>query len=323
MPTPAPTPINLNGIPVIDFAEFGDGTSDAACQIGIKFFTACRDVGFAYLINTGIPQERVNEIFQWSRKLFALPYESKMAAPRPKESWWHRGYSGIGKEQTSQMEFDPEQLAQLRKTTPDYKESFDIGTSLPTARLPNIWLPEHILPGFRESATSFFEECGSLQTMVLRALAIGLPGVEDLDFFKGYHTEMANQLRLLHYPGASAELFTSGTKGRTAAHTDFGTCTFLFQDPQDTLGGLEVEDPHNPGHFVPAPPVPGSVVFNIGDFLMRWSNDILKSTIHRVRAPPPADGESYTPERFSIPYVSLSSALARSPPTLRADHPAN
>ena len=55
-------------------------------------------------------------------------------------------------------------------------------------------------------------------------------------------------------------------------YKDFGTCTLLFQDPQDKWGGLEVEDPHNPGHFVQAPPVQGTVVFNIGDFLMRWSN---------------------------------------------------
>jgi isopenicillin N synthase-like dioxygenase len=51
------------------------------------------------------------------------------------------------------------------------------------------------------------------------------------------------------------------------------------------------------------------VIFNIGDFLMRWSNDDLKSTLHRVRAPPRAqnnnidtDPDEMVPERFSIPY---------------------
>ena len=101
---------------------------------------------------------------------------------------------------------------------------------------------------------------------------------------------------------------------------DFSTCTFLFQDD---CGGLEVESPvrnlvfsdpvtadsptqRTPGVFLPANPMPGAVVFNIGDFLMRWSNDSLKSTLHRVRAPPPlADDTDMTRERFSIPYVSL------------------
>jgi len=100
---------------------------------------------------------------------------------------------------------------------------------------------------------------------------MGMPGAED-NFFDAYHVEQANQIRLLHYPGAPVDVFASGTKGRIAAHTDFGTCTLLFQDPEDKWGGLEVEDPHKPGHFVPAPPIKGAIVFNIGDFLMRWSN---------------------------------------------------
>lgn len=91
---------------------------------------------------------------------------------------------------------------------------------------------------------------------------------------------------------------------------------------QDDCGGLEVESPREPGKFIPAPPIPGSVVFNIGDFLMRWSNgvcamtlsnhctntacapDTLKSTLHRVRAPPPKlEHGGVTRERYSIPYV--------------------
>jgi isopenicillin N synthase-like dioxygenase len=36
--------------------------------------------------------------------------------------------------------------------------------------------------------------------------------------------------------------------------------------------------------------------------MMRWSNDTLKSTLHRVRAPPQLEGETVTRERFSIPY---------------------
>lgn len=38
---------------------------------------------------------------------------------------------------------------------------------------------------------------------------------------------------------------------------------------------------------------------------MRWSNDTIRSTIHRVRAPPgliDRDGNGLTPERYSIPY---------------------
>jgi len=215
------------------------------------------------------------------------------------------------------MVFDTDKLHELRGKGADFKESFDMGTYIARPRLrpadtltagssdsqrcQNIWIDDKYLPGFRAGCERFMSIGRQLQVMALRALALGMPHVP-ADFFDAYHSEGDNQLRLLHYPSAPWSVFESGEKGRIGAHTDFSTCTFLFQDD---VGGLEVEDPHNPGTFVPAPPVKGAVVFNIGDFLMRWSNDELKSTLHRVRAPPrrPEDGEM-TRERFSIPYVS-------------------
>ncbi|KAH9918335.1 flavonol synthase/flavanone 3-hydroxylase [Amylocystis lapponica] len=286
-------------LPLIDFANFGDGTSEEARKIGEKFYVACRDVGFAYLINTGIPQEKVDGMFEWSRKFFSLPTEIKQKAPHPPEGYKHRGYSGIGVEQVSQMVFDPDELAAIRTKAPDFKESFDIGLD-DSDRIQNVWIPDEDLPGFRAYCMNFIDSCRQFQMQrLLRALAIGMPGLSD-DFFDHYHERGDNQLRLLHYPSAPTDVFASGQKGRINAHTDFGTCTMLFQDD---CGGLEVESPHEPGKFLPAPPVPGAVVFNIGDFLMRWSNDTLKSTLHRVRAPPPkAEDDGTTRERFSIPF---------------------
>ena len=49
-----------------------------------------------------------------------------MLAPHPPEGWWHRGYSGVGAEQVSQMVFDPEELAKIRQNAPDFKESYEI-----------------------------------------------------------------------------------------------------------------------------------------------------------------------------------------------------
>ncbi|KAL7422068.1 hypothetical protein Q5752_003843 [Cryptotrichosporon argae] len=288
---------NVSGIPIIDFEGFGDGSSESARAIGQLFYAACRDVGFAYLINHGIPQDAIDDMFDWSRRFFALPLEVKMTAPHPPRGDQHRGYSAIGLEQVSQMVFDQDKLAALRGHGADFKESYDMGKD--GGALNNIWIEDKYLPGFRDACTAYMSTCRGVQVMALRALAIGMPGVPD-GFFDEYHSDADNQLRLLRYPAAPWEVFESGEKGRISAHTDFSTCTFLFQDQ---AGGLEVEDPHEPGKFVVAPPIRGAIVFNIGDFMMRWSNDDLKSTLHRVRAPPrrPEHGDM-TPERFSIPY---------------------
>lgn len=284
-------------LPVVDFAGFGDGTSSDALEIGKKLLQACQDVGFAYLINTGISQAQADDMLAWSRKFFSLPPDIKQLAPHPKEGWKHRGYSGIGVEQLSQMVFDSNELAAIRKKAPDFKESFDLGRT-DSPHLENIWLPEEHLPGFRDAALSFYYACQSFQIgKLLKALSLGL-GLP-ADFLGQYHRDGDNQLRLLHYPAAPAEVFSRGEKGRAKAHTDFGTATILFQDSES---GLEVESPSGSGQFIAVPPIPGAMVFNVGDLLMRWSNDTLKSTLHRVSALAPQHGTGVVKERYSIPF---------------------
>ncbi|KAL0064006.1 hypothetical protein AAF712_009074 [Marasmius tenuissimus] len=256
--------MSVETIPVIDFAQFGDGTSLESQEIAKKFYEACRDVGFAYLINTGIPQEKVNGMFEWSAKFFELPIEVKTKVSKLPEKYG--GYRGIGVEQVSQMVFDPEELVAIRKgKSLDFKESFDVYDETSTAGLglENTGYRKRFCQGFASLLWTTADLAG---------------------FFNECHKDGANWLRLVHYPEAPAEVFESGEKGRIGAHTDYGTCTLLFQDD---VGGLEVESPSEPGV----------------DLLMRWSNDTLKTTLHRVRAlARSADDNGMTQKRFSIPY---------------------
>jgi isopenicillin N synthase-like dioxygenase len=61
----------------------------------------------------------------------------------------------------------------------------------------------------------------------------------------------------------------------------------------DGTPGLELR-PRDSGTWIEVPHIPGAVICNIGDCLMRWSNDIYVSTPHRVRAP--------SSERFSVAF---------------------
>ncbi|KAL6713750.1 hypothetical protein ACLMJK_008242 [Lecanora helva] len=77
---------------------------------------------------------------------------------------------------------------------------------------------------------------------------------------------------------------------------------------QDDCGGLEFENPNDPGSFVQATPLAGALALNVGDMLQRFSNDIFPSATHRVTLPPLAantasqTSDSKTRGRFSIPY---------------------
>jgi hypothetical protein len=65
--------------------------------------------------------------------------------------------------------------------------------------------------------------------------------------------------RVFHYPPSSAADEGWGV----GEHTDYGLLTLLAQDD---IGGLEVKTPQG---WIPAPPIPGTLVCNIGDMLDR------------------------------------------------------
>ncbi|SDI24748.1 2OG-Fe(II) oxygenase superfamily protein [Pseudomonas flavescens] len=50
---------------------------------------------------------------------------------------------------------------------------------------------------------------------------------------------------------------------------------------QDENSGLQVWDQES-DRWVWAMPVPGSCVVNLGDLIARWTNDLYRSTLHRV-----------------------------------------
>ncbi|KAJ7443620.1 thymine dioxygenase [Mycena galericulata] len=287
--------LNDNGIAIVDFATFLDGSDKQA--VADKMLASFKDIGFVYLLNHGIPPEWIARMFSLSKEFFAQPMEVKMLAPHPPSGTHHRGYSSPGQEKVIQHVYDPDAIAEQRVQAPDVKESFECGREDDEV-MPNIWLPEGVLPGFKETCLEFFWLCYKIELNILRALALGLQLPEE--YLVKYHTDPRNQLRLLHYPSVPTEALESEKIARIGQHSDFGSITLLLQDD---VGGLEIEDPHVAGTFRPAPPVPGALMVNAGDFMMRWSNDTIRSTIHRVRAPPHVKSpDGMTPERYSIPY---------------------
>lgn len=179
------------------------------------------------------------------------------------------------------------------------QESYEIGSEHNSDQ-PNQWLPEDVLPGFRSFMTAFYWRLHAAATELLRAMALGLGLDQDPDYFLRFHSGLNNQLRLLHYPPVETAKLASNALAHMPAHSDWSTLTMLFQDD---CGGLQVEHPDCPGRFVDAAPVaPNAMVVNVGDLLMRWSNDQLRSALHRVTLPPHQDGAPVTRARYSIPY---------------------
>jgi isopenicillin N synthase-like dioxygenase len=153
-------------------------------------------------------------------------------------------------------------------------------------RARNLW-PD--MTGFRDTMLAYFAACHDLGRSLHRAFAADLgltPG-----FFEDKLDRPMAVLRLLHYPAAARS--EDGQLG-AGEHTDYGCVTLLATD---AVGGLEVRT--RAGEWLKAPHVPGAFVCNIGDCLMRWTNDIYVSTPHRVVSP--AGRERYSIAFFLDP----------------------
>ena len=158
------------------------------------------------------------------------------------------------------------------------KEAFNIGLDLAPDDLElmagkpfrslNAW-PE--LSGFRKTALAYYNACAALGARLHRGFARDL-GLQP-DFFTDKFDRPMATLRLLHYPASKAVVASTGA----GEHTDYGNLTLLATDD---VGGLEVRT--RDGHWIEAPVVPGAFIVNIGDCLMRWTNDVYVSTPHRV-----------------------------------------
>lgn len=215
----------------------------------------------------------------------------------------NRGFSRMGLERVSQIE-EESSVSALRESNPDLKESFEIGREGdPT--FANHWPANQ--PSFKEDMMAFHAACASLHRALMRAIALAL-GIEE-GWFDAYVRHDDNTLRLLHYPGVRASVFANrpidAPQVRAGAHTDFGSLTLLFQDG---AGGLQVQGPDR-ASWLDATPIPDTIVVNAGDLLARWTNDVIRSTLHRVMEPPReslvtvGEGEdAMYPPRYSIAY---------------------
>jgi isopenicillin N synthase-like dioxygenase len=277
-----------DSIPIVDFAEFSpDAPKATRKRIAEELVRACREVGFVYITNHGVPAKKLDRAFSVSRDFYNLPLESKKLAPHPPGWAVHRGYSWPGLEKVSnaistdvdaknRTDVDPEEARQKllseMRAVQDFKESYEVGSD-ENAEQPNVWLPDGVLDDWRPVMTEFYWICFEAAKNVLRALALGI-GLEDEDRLLKLHSGHYNQLRLLHYPPIPASVLEQGEMERMPAHNDWSTITLLFQDD---IGGLQVESPSEKGKFIDVDPVKGGMLVNIGDLMMRWSSDYLKS----------------------------------------------
>jgi isopenicillin N synthase-like dioxygenase len=268
-------------MPVIDIAGLWSPKLATRQSVARKIRQAAVARGFFYISGHQLPDGLAGAVLDQTSRFFEQPLAVKRMVDHSL-SPCGRGYEGLG------------ELPPGAGAPPDIKEGFSIGPELAAddprviaGRLnhgPNLW-PE-ALPDFEPTMAAYL---GGMQEIACRlfggiALALGISE----DHFTAFCREPMATLRLLHYPPQPRDALP-GEKG-AGAHTDWNALTILLQDE---VGGLQLYDRRL--GWVPATPVPGTLIVNIGDMLARWTNDLFRSTVHRVI-------NASSRERYSIPF---------------------
>ncbi|MEQ1595120.1 MAG: 2-oxoglutarate and iron-dependent oxygenase domain-containing protein [Casimicrobium sp.] len=270
-------------IPCIDLSSFDLRDSVSLAKLGATLGSAARGMGFFVITNHGVLSSLRDQVFAQSAQFFASDAEAK-APLSIKLAGNNRGHVALGEER-------------LDSSKPgDVKEAFNIGWDLSPDHVEirtgkpfrgaNVWPDAQALPQFRATMLEYFNACHQLGMRLHCALAHDL-GVDE-NFFDDKLDEPLATLRLLHYP-PRPERFEEGQIG-AGEHTDYGNLTLLVTDD---AGGLEVRTRN--GEWISAPNIPGAIICNVGDCLMRWTNDVYVSTPHRVVNP-------VGRERFSVAF---------------------
>jgi len=264
--------LSFKEIPIIDIAPLivPNSNPKSIRKTVKRIGDVCKNIGFFYIKNHGIPQDHLDIVIPVMQEFFNLPVEEKVKIHISKSDVF-RGYTPLGKEFTNEKY--------------DWHECVDFGLDLESNHPeviagkqlvgPNQW-PEN-QPNFKKVLEKHWDLMIILAKKITEGLAMSLGLAKG--YFSPFMSKSHSFMRISNYPpyGKNQEENVGDGIG---AHIDYGFFTILLQD---NIGGLEVKNTDN--EWVSAPIIPGTFLINIGHMIQRWTNDYYKATVHRVIPP--------------------------------------
>jgi isopenicillin N synthase-like dioxygenase len=305
-PLPAAATADLPAVDISALLRPSSAASRGAAAAAIA--AACASHGAFYAVNTGISGAQRQSVFDAGTAFFAQPPAAKQAIaadPVAASRGFARGFIGIGGESGS---------AELREVKEGYSYGFDWPATKPPENPlqgPNAWPADGALGGFdsmgfRACMNGVYSACYQVSQAIAGGLAEALEQPALLDACKGSGGETISLMRMFRYlpygadPALGLQQQAEEGDASTAAdavprigsspHTDWGFLTLVLQQDLSTGGsddgGLEIWD-HTPADrgWLRVPPVEGSLVVNVGDYLSLLSGGRFISPLHRVTMP--------------------------------------
>ena len=270
----------MNKIPSLDLRDFLSEDPQSKAKFIQLIGKAFQEIGFCAVKGHLLSDDLVERLYKQIKLFFDLPDEVKTKYEFPEYSG-QRGYVSFGKESAKGSKHG------------DLKEYWHFGQYIEEGEkgnynyFPNINVDE--LPEFNKVGKEVYTSLENTAKHILRALALYL-NIEE-NYFDQYIKNGNSILRPIHYPPI---LDDPKEAVRASAHGDINLITLLMGAHGK---GLQVQ--HSNGEWIDAMAGKDELMINIGDMLSRHTNNLLKSTVHRVVNP---DRELLKKSRYSIPF---------------------
>ena len=270
----------MNKIPSVDLRDFLSEDPQRKEEFIQTIGKAFQEIGFCAVKGHFLSDDLVKRLYEQIKLFFDLPNEIKTKYEFPEYSG-QRGYVSFGKESAKGSKHG------------DLKEYWHFGQYIEEEDkdkynyFPNIHVEE--LPEFNKVGKELYSTLEKTAKYILRALSLYL-NIEE-NYFDQYIKNGNSILRPIHYPPI---LEDPKEAVRASAHGDINLITLLMGAHGK---GLQVQ--HSNGDWIDAVASEDELMINIGDMLSRHTNNLLKSTVHRVVNP---DRELLKKSRYSIPF---------------------
>ncbi len=262
-------------IPTLDITPYLAGRPGGREAVAAQLRDISRTIGFFYLKGHGIAQELIERVFAQSRRFHGLPLDVKKQIPYFAAGSFRSGYQPCFMDEYQRTNINiiadakPNLVAKFAINREGGSGGLSMSEAERAARV-NMW-PEN-LPGFQETLLAYHASIETLgrQFLPLWAASLALPA----DYFDKFFATPHVTMNFLYYPPQQE---IGDRQYGIAPHTDNALMTFLAQ--QD-IPGLAVRMPS--GRWRTVDIVPGTLLVNTGNLIVRWTNDEYLSTKHRV-----------------------------------------
>ena len=295
-------------VPTIDFGAFEGRDPEAHARVVRQVADACERVGFFFASNHGIEERVLSDALRHARGFFEQPLEAKMRVADLK-----KGYIPVGGCDNAVRPSSMHEKFSCGPVDVDENDAYYAGADARAALYfgePNRWPSS--LSGFRDAYESYYRAvAGFVDARILRALAAALDAPPN--FFSRRAKKHVSNLVALRYPPIAARSVTTPLE-RVRPHTDPTDVTVLLFE--DGPRGLQVLPDWANGANAwidPAPEDAGSktktkLLVNLGDATQFWTNDLWRSTRHRVVV---RDAEDARRDRLSLVFFHAPDYDAR------------